>query len=84
MKSISSLLNQLWRDECGFIVSAEVVLVGTIGVLSMVVGLSAVSHSISDELQDMADAFHSVNQGDNGHGGHGGHRLGDLAIFVMH
>lgn len=81
MKAISSLLKQLWRDECGFIVSAEMVLVGTIGVLSMVVGLAAVSNSVTNEMYDMADAFNSVNQnnngyGNNGYGNYGGGRRG--------
>lgn len=56
------LLQKLYRDEAGFIVSAELVLIGTIAVLSMVVGLAEVSNSINNELEDVADAYGSVNQ----------------------
>ncbi|MFQ5730727.1 MAG: branched-chain amino acid aminotransferase [Planctomycetaceae bacterium] len=74
MKSaLKKFLAALWNDERGFVVSSELVLVGTIAVLSMVVGLHAVSRSITHELFDVARSFRSVNQpyddnryGDNG------------------
>ena len=37
------MLMKLWDDEAGLIVSAELALVLTIGVLAMVVGLSEVT-----------------------------------------
>ncbi|HBN79405.1 MAG TPA: branched-chain amino acid aminotransferase, partial [Planctomycetaceae bacterium] len=37
---MTQLINNLYNDEAGFIVSAELVLVATIAVLGMVVGLS--------------------------------------------
>lgn len=52
----------LLNDENGFIVSAELVLVGTICVLGMVVGLSELSHGVNQELEDVGSAFGSVNQ----------------------
>lgn len=55
-------LKALYNDEAGFIVSAELVLVLTIGVLAMVVGLHAVAKSITMELNDVANAFGSINQ----------------------
>lgn len=57
-----SICLQLWNDEAGFIVSAELILVATIGVLSMVVGLTEVSSAINQELEDVASAFGSINQ----------------------
>lgn len=62
---MKKLLLKLWNDENGFIVSAELVLVSTITVLSMLVGLSELSKSINNELYDVADAFQSVNQSDD-------------------
>lgn len=64
----------LWKDESGFIVSAELVLIGTIAVLAMVVGLSEVASAINQELEDVASAFGAMNQsfrysGLTGHGG---------------
>lgn len=55
-------LKALYNDENGFIVSAELVLVLTIGVLAMVVGLHSVSKSVANELNDLASAFGAINQ----------------------
>lgn len=55
--------NALLSDEAGFIISAELVLVMTIGVLAMVVGLTAVRDAVSHELNDLSHAFGAVSQG---------------------
>lgn len=60
---MSKVFAQLLRDEAGFIVSAELVLVATITVIGMVVGLSEVQHAVVAELNDVADAIGSLNQG---------------------
>lgn len=52
----------LYRDEAGFIVSAELVLVSTIAVLSLVVGLSEISLNINNELEDVGSAFGNIGQ----------------------
>jgi hypothetical protein len=54
-----NLFTQLANDEAGFIVSAELVLVATIGVLSMIVGLAG---NVNQELEDLGSAFGSINQ----------------------
>lgn len=59
---MNTLTHQFIQDEAGFIVSAELVLVATIVVLGMIVGLSEVSHSINQELEDVASAFGAINQ----------------------
>ena len=56
------MLRTLWADEAGFILSAELVLVMTIGVLALVVGLNAVAKSINQELFDLASAFGTISQ----------------------
>jgi hypothetical protein len=56
------MLKCLLMDEAGFIVSAELVLVSTLVVVGLVVGLSEVQHAIVSELNDVADAFGSLNQ----------------------
>ena len=58
-------MKTLWNDENGFVVSAELILVATIAVLGLVVGLVEVRQAISEELEDVASAFGSVNQGYN-------------------
>ncbi len=59
---MNALLNSLMKDEAGFIVSAELVLIATLGVLAMVVGLSEVAFNINNELSDVGRAFGSINQ----------------------
>jgi len=56
------MLRALWKDECGFIISAELVLVLTIAVLAMIVGLSEVAVAVNTELNDVSNAIGSLNQ----------------------
>lgn len=56
------MLRNFWNDDCGFIVSAELVLVATILVLGLIVGLVQVQAAIISELADVACAFGSLNQ----------------------
>lgn len=53
---------QLINEEAGFIVSAELVLVATIAVLSMIVGLSEVAFNVNQELEDVGSAIGNLNQ----------------------
>lgn len=57
-----NLLNALKNDENGFIVSAELVLVGTISVLGMIVGLTELSYGVNEELEDLGSAVGAINQ----------------------
>ena len=71
---MTTLFTKLIHDEAGFIVSAELVLVATVGVLSMIVGLSEVALNVNNELEDVGSAFGSINQtvhvkGTSGHNG---------------
>lgn len=69
-------LKRLWNDEVGFVISAELVLVMTIGVLAMVVGLHSVAKSVAMELNDVANAIGTVDQSYSYNGlGKAGHCL---------
>ena len=57
-----NLFTALRNDENGFIVSAEIVLVGTILVLGCIVGLSEMSHNVNQELEDLGSAIGGINQ----------------------
>lgn len=59
---MSQLMHAFVADENGFIVSAELVLVATIAVLSILVGLSEVAYGINEELEDVGSAFGAINQ----------------------
>ena len=50
------LLKKLIQDQNGMIISSEIVLVGTILVLGSIVGLSSLSHAVTYELNDVAQA----------------------------
>src|SRR5690606_34960632 len=55
-------LQQLWQDESGVVLSAEVVTVGTLGVLGAVVGLNAAGTAIDGELKEFSSAIRSLDQ----------------------
>jgi hypothetical protein len=84
-------MRKLFNDEAGFVVSAELVLVATIGVLAMVVGLASVRDAVLSELCDVASAFGAIDQSYNyrstskpggttkGHGNSAGSGYNDLS-----
>jgi hypothetical protein len=76
--TMKSLANAFILDEAGFVVSAELILVATIAVLSLVVGLSELANGINQELEDVGTAFAKINQSYryNGLCGHKGHWSG--------
>ena len=53
---------RLWDDDCGFVVSAELVLVARILVLGMIVGLVSLRDQVVQELGDVAAAFSQLVQ----------------------
>lgn len=57
-----NLFTQLLHDEHGFVLSAEMALLGTVGVIGATVGLTAVTKSVNDELTEVAMAFRSLDQ----------------------
>lgn len=52
----------LWNDEAGVILSAELVLVGTILVLGMIVGMVELQCAVVAELSDLSSAFGNFSQ----------------------
>jgi hypothetical protein len=67
------LIQELWRDEAGLVLSAEAVTIGTVGVLGAIVGLNAAGTAVNSELKEMAFAIRSLDQsyGYVGHQGRG-------------
>lgn len=53
---------RLLRDEAGLVLSAEAMVIGTLGVVGATAGLVAVSRSTNDELADTAFAIRSIDQ----------------------
>jgi len=56
------VLTQLWRDDLGFIISAELVLIATILVIGMIVGLATLRDQVVQELGDVGAAFSQLVQ----------------------
>jgi len=57
-----ALLQALWSDEVGFIISSELLLIATILVIGMIVGLTTIRDQVVQELADIAMAFSDLNQ----------------------
>jgi Flp pilus assembly pilin Flp len=51
------MLFALWDDEDGVILSAELVLIGTILILGMIVGLVGLQTAVVAELSDLGNSF---------------------------
>jgi len=56
------MLRRIWKDESGFVVSTELVLIATILVIGMITGLVSVRDQVVQELEDVAVAIGNINQ----------------------
>ncbi len=57
-----NMLHQIWKDEDGFVVSMELILIATILVIGMLVGLVTVRNAVVQELGDVAMSVGRLNQ----------------------
>jgi len=55
-------MRKFFNDECGAIVSAEIVIVLSVAVLAMIVGLTEVAAAVNTELNDISNAIGHLNQ----------------------
>ncbi|MDF1743671.1 MAG: hypothetical protein P1V19_08245 [Gimesia sp.] len=79
------MLTNFWNDEAGFVVSSELVLIGTILVLGVVVGLATVRDQVVQELGDLALAISNINQSYSFSGvtGHTSSTAGSIYIDLL-
>ena len=56
------MLRNLWMDESGGLICAELVIVMTLMMCAVIVGISALRDAIVTELADVAAAIASLNQ----------------------
>lgn len=61
-RQCASVGRRLWHEEDGALVVSELILIGTILVIGLVVGLSAIHTAIVTEMGDFAASFGSLNQ----------------------
>lgn len=60
--AMKTSLISLWKDERGFLVSMELVLIATILVIGLVAGLACLQNAIVQEFNDLSWAITSLNQ----------------------
>ena len=56
------MFSKLWKDEAGFVVSAELIFIATLLVIGLVTGWVAIRNSVVSELTEVAQAIGSVDQ----------------------
>lgn len=56
------MLKSIWNDEAGVVISAELVLIGTVLVIGMIVGLVELQCAVVGELSDLGDAIGNLDQ----------------------
>ena len=56
------MLSMLLKDDAGFIVSSELILLATIVVIGLITGLTTVRDQVITELGDVADAISEIDQ----------------------
>ncbi len=57
-----SWLKSLWTDESGSVLTAEAVLLGTMGVAGATVGMNMASNSVKEELKDVSRSMRPLDQ----------------------
>lgn len=53
---------QLFRDEAGVVVTPEIIIITTVGLLSLIAGWNAVSNALAAELGDVANSVAALDQ----------------------
>ncbi len=56
------IASKIWKDDAGFIISIELILVSTIVVIGLITGLAAIRNAVVSELSDVAGAIANLNQ----------------------
>jgi len=56
------MMSKLWKDEAGFVVSAELIFIATLLVIGLLTGWVAVRNAVVSELTEVAQAIGSVDQ----------------------
>jgi len=57
-----NLLERLWHDEAGLVVTTELVVCTVVLIVGMIVGMVAVRDQVAQEFGDLAAALESLDQ----------------------
>lgn len=75
-----NVMQRLWHDDRGFVISAELILVATIVVIGLLVGLATYRDALVQELGDTAAAVGALNQSYDVQVNPGGMMLDDITV----
>lgn len=56
------MMSKLWKDEAGFVVSAELIFIATLLVIGLITGWVAIRNAVVSELTEVAQAISAVDQ----------------------
>ena len=56
------MFRKLWQDEGGTVVSAELILIGTVLVIGLITGMSSLRDAVITELADVGAAIAKLDQ----------------------
>lgn len=59
---MNATVRSLWQDEAGFIISAELVMVGTLLVIGLIAGAACVQDAVIGEYTEVAGALRGLDQ----------------------
>jgi hypothetical protein len=68
---VFTLSRALWQDEAGFIVSAELVMLGTVLVVGLIAGMACIQDAVIGEYTEVAGALRGLDQSYSASGMHG-------------
>jgi Flp pilus assembly pilin Flp len=56
------MTKEFWRDDCGAIITVELILIVTILGIGLIVGLTTVRDAVNSEFADLAQAINNIDQ----------------------
>lgn len=65
MQSLKTWCRKLWRDDAGFVLSVEMLLIAVILVVGLIGGLSALRAAVVTELSQLGEAILQLDPGYN-------------------
>ena len=57
-----SIVKRFWKDETGFVITTELILIAVILVIGLIAGLTTLRDQVVQELGDLATAIGAINQ----------------------
>lgn len=80
-----SILKRFWKDEAGFVITTELILIAVILVIGLIAGLTTLRDQVVQELGDLATAIGAINQSYSFSGviGHSASTAGSIYVDLL-